>query len=273
MRKLRFSDVARPRPTPSSIDLLVTLKHFALITYAVFPARLKGLIPERFALNTVSINGSEQALISVMPFLDGNLTSAVRPFPCTKVGQTDYRTYIIDKDTGDRCVWFFGATLDTWIRFIPRLFWRLPCYRGSTRFDCDYDANKARYVSYRMQTASRWAPAEVELFQDGAESLTLPGFPDIESGLVVLTHPVTGWYYRSNGDLGAFDVWHEPLQMQPAHLRHASFRLLENMGLVSREEQLTPHSVLLDACTEFTVYLPPRILPRGRRNQQNPEIG
>ena len=273
MRKLRFKDVVRPRPAPSGIDLLVTLKHFALITYAVSPSRLQGLIPGRFALDTVPVGGSEKALISVMPFLDGNLTSAVRPFPCTKVGQTDYRTYIIDKDTGDRCVWFFGATLDTWIRFIPRLFWRLPCYRGSTHFDCDYDASEARYVSYHMQTASRWAPAEVELFQDGTESLTLQGFPDVETGLVVLTHPVTGWYYRSNGDLGAFDVWHEPLQMQPARLRHASFRLLENMGLVAPEEQQMPHSVLLDASTEFTVYLPPRILPRGRRNQQNPEIG
>lgn len=270
MQKLRFEDVARPRPEPSGIDLLVTLKHLALITYAVDPSRLRDFIPERFMLNTVHIDGSEKALISVMPFLDGNLTSAVRPFPCIKVGQTDYRAYIIDRETGDRCVWFFGATLDTWIRFIPRVIWRLPCYRGRSRFDCDYDADTARYVAYRMQTASRWAPAKVALYQGGHESLVLPGFPDVETGLVVLTHPVTGWYYRSNGDLGAFDVWHEPLQMQPARLRHASFRLLKNMGLVNQEEQQNPHSVLLDASTEFTVYLPPRVL--SQRRGGHPEL-
>ncbi|HRV95108.1 MAG TPA: DUF2071 domain-containing protein, partial [Anaerolineae bacterium] len=88
----------------------------------------------------------------------------------------------------------------------------------------------------------------------------LEGFPDTETALVYLTHPLTGFYYRRDGQLGTYRVWHEPLAVRPATLTSARFGLLERMQLVSAEQQLAPHSVLLQPINEFTIYLPPRVL-------------
>lgn len=256
-QKLRFADVVQDRPQPQGLDLLVTLRHFAVVTYAVDCGRLRDLIPSRFLLDTVTIGGEERALVSVVPFLGGNCTSAVRPFPSLKVGQLDYRTYVIDAQTGERCVWLVGTTLDSWLRAIPRLLWRLPCYRGSAQCDCKHDNMSGRYERYKMHSDSRWAPAQVDLYQTGEEILQLPGFPDAETGLVVLTHPMSGFYHLRSGALGRFYVWHGPLAMKPAHLRRAAFVLLHRLGIVDYSEQQHPHSVLVLPSAAFTVYLPP----------------
>jgi len=91
----------------------------------------------------------------------------------------------------------------------------------------------------------------------------LSGFPDNESGLVTLTHPLVSFYYRRDGSLGSYRVWHQQLMLQPAKLIKAKFGLLSRMGLVSAEEQQVPHSVLVAPIVEFTIYLPPKIVTDG----------
>ena len=94
--------------------MLCGLKHFAIITYAVPADRFKGIFPERFELDVVQIDGQEMGLISLVPFIDVDFTSAVFPFPKFTMGKINYRIYIIDTETGERCVWFLGTTLDSW---------------------------------------------------------------------------------------------------------------------------------------------------------------
>lgn len=257
---LRFEDFLHPRPEPRGIDVVCKLQHFAIITYAVDSSRFEGLFPERFKLDTVRIDGEEKGLISVVPFVDVDFTSAVVPFPKFKMGQTNYRIYIVDSETGERCVWFLGTTLDSWTVIIPRYLWNLPWYSGSVRFSCDVDEASGRYKSYHMVTRAKWAPAEVALSQPDAQDLELEGFPDTETGLVFLTHPLAGFYYRRDGKLGTYRVWHERLKVVPAKLERARFGLLERSGIVTLEEQQCPHSVLLEPVNEFTIYLPPRVL-------------
>ena len=120
MNSLKLNDFLNSRPVPKGIDVLCKLKHFAIITYAVDPARFAGLFPDRFKLDTVEINSEEKALISVVPFIDVDFTSAVYSFPKFTMGQTNYRIYIIDKQTNERCVWFLGTTLDSWTLAIPK---------------------------------------------------------------------------------------------------------------------------------------------------------
>ncbi|HUM71369.1 MAG TPA: DUF2071 domain-containing protein, partial [Chloroflexota bacterium] len=93
---LKFDDVLNERPQTRGIDVVCQLHHFAIITYAVDPARFAGLIPDRFKLDEVEIDGRAQALISVVPFMDVDFTSAVIPFPKFRMGQTNYRVYIVD---------------------------------------------------------------------------------------------------------------------------------------------------------------------------------
>jgi hypothetical protein len=51
------------------------------------------------------------------------------------------------------------------------------------------------------------------------------------------------------------------LHLTRGTVEQANIKLFERLGLVSREEQMRPHSVLLQPLTEFTIYLPPRRLP------------
>lgn len=216
-------------------------------------------MPSRFQLDTIQVDGSERALMSVVPFIDVDFTSAVFPFPKFCMGQTNYRVYIVDKETNEKCVWFIGTTLDSWSLVVPRYLWNLPWHHGKVTFNCSIGAD-GRYESYRMKAEAEWAPAEVELLEPEDDHFQLPGFPDIETALVFLTHPLRGFYNRRDGRLGTYHVWHDRLQVRPANLKSASFGLLSRMGLVTAEEQQHPHSVLLEPVNEFTIYLPPKVL-------------
>ncbi|MFM2343396.1 MAG: hypothetical protein RLZZ210_4 [Pseudomonadota bacterium] len=257
---LKFKDHLHDRPKPSGIDMLCKLQHFAIVTYAIPPERFKDIIPPRFKLDTVNINGEEKALISVVPFFDMDFTSAVFPFFKFKMGQTNYRIYIIDQDTGKRAVWFLGTTLDSWIIFTPHVLWNLPLYRGSVKFDCIQDENSGLYTQYKMTTKSKWASVDIDLYQDISHDFEFDGFPDIETSLVYLTHLLDGFYHRRDGKLGTYNVWHKKLEVKPARLKHAKFGLLERMGLVNLSEQQNPYNALIEPINEFTIYMPPKVI-------------
>lgn len=256
----KLEDYLIERPSPKGLDVLCGLKHFSIITYAVPANRFEAIFPERFKLDTIEIDGQEMGLISVVPFIDVNFTSAVFPFPNFTMGQTNYRIYIIDTETNERCVWFLGTTLDSWTVAIPRLLWNLPWHSGKVSFDCKFDESSRLYEKYKMETQSNWAEASVELIQSKDDSLSFPGFPNTESALVYLTHPLAGFYYRRDGKLGTYRVWHKELLVKPASLKSANFKLLADLGLVNHSEQQTPYSVLIEPINEFTIYLPPTVI-------------
>ncbi|KGD66391.1 hypothetical protein Y5S_00058 [Alcanivorax nanhaiticus] len=256
----KLEDYLTPRPKPKGIDVLCGLKHFAIITYAVPEERFEGLFPERFQLDTVEVAGQRMGLVSVVPFIDVDFTSAVFPFPKFTMGQTNYRIYIIDTETGERCVWFLGTTLDSWTLLVPRLLWNLPWHAGKVRFDCHLNKTTGLYEKYTMETSSSWAEASVELVQSEFDELEFPGFPDVESALVYLTHPLAGFYFRRDNRLGTYRVWHKALQVKPAKLKSANFKLLSNLGIVQESEQKSPYSVLIEPINEFTIYLPPAVI-------------
>ncbi|MFN3238901.1 MAG: DUF2071 domain-containing protein [Pseudomonadales bacterium] len=128
----KLQDYLIERPEPKGIDVLCGLKHFAIITYAVPAARFEGLFPSRFQLDTVDVDGQEMGLMSVVPFVDVDFTSAVFPFPKFTMGQTNYRIYIIDTETGERCVWFLG-TYPGFMSILPQSLW-ISMARGEVRF-------------------------------------------------------------------------------------------------------------------------------------------
>lgn len=257
---LKIKDFLHPRPAPSGLDVICKLQHFAIITYAVDPKRFEGIFPARFKLDTIVIEGQEKALISVVPFIDVDFTSAVFPFLNLTMGQTNYRIYIIDTVTQERCVWFLGTTLDSWTIVVPRYLWQLPWHTGKITFDCKLDQQTGIYKQYSMHTESAWASVNVELEQKQETECKFAGFPDTETALVYLTHPLAGFYYRRDGKLGTYRVWHKQLQVKPAELVKADFGLLSKMQLVSLEEQQQPYSVLIEPVNEFTIYLPPAVI-------------
>ncbi|HEX7240260.1 MAG TPA: DUF2071 domain-containing protein [Longimicrobiaceae bacterium] len=239
--------------------MVTTLRHFALVTYAFPPERLLPHLHPRFEPETVpGPGGAPRALLSVVPFEDADFRFAALPRPRWRFGQTNYRVYVRDRATGERAVWFFGTSLDSWTVAVPRRLWKLPWHRGRIRFDTDWDAAAGRYARYRMTTESAWAPVEMELEDTGLPVAECAGFAELETALLVLTHPLRGFYHRRDGRLGSYSIWHDRLRPSVARLAHARFDLLDRLGVVPFVEQREPHSVWVQHETEFQIRLPPR---------------
>ncbi len=259
MDTLHFTPRHLTRPPTSGIDVTTKLRHFAIITYAIAPEKLLPHLHPRFEPDCITDkHGNRRALISVVPFLDVDFHFERLPWLTFTFGQTNYRAYVIDRETGERFVWFFGTCLDSWTNVVPRVLWRLPWHRGQIRFDCEYDQREGRYRRYEMRTKSAWAKASLTLADSGESPQTLAGFPTLESGLVVLTHPLRGYYYRRDGKLGSYHIWHDRLNLSVGSCENARFALLKSLDLVPFAEQNRPHSVLIQHETEFTIYLPPQ---------------
>lgn len=260
-KDIQFSEELLTRPRVGWGDVVATLRHFAIVTYAIPPERLRPHVDARFDLETISsAEGKPLALVSMVPFEDQDFHFGFAPWLQFRFGQTNYRSYVIDRETGRRAVWFFGTTLDSWSVTIPRYWWKLPWHRGRIRFDCLYDTNAALYERYAMTTRGGWAPVELELADSGEPVSALTGFPSLEAGLVLLTHPLMGVYYRRDGRLGSYSIWHDRLKLTTGRCLKAKIDLFDSLGLVPFEEQARPHSVLMQRETEFTIYLPPKRL-------------
>lgn len=286
MRRRSYQQYTSPRPIPRGLDVVTTLRHFALVTYTIDPDMLKAMLPARLSPLTIELDGDRRALMSVVSFVNSRFRSAVYPSPSLNMAQINYRAYVVDEETGEHAIWFIGTLLDSWAFIVPRYFWQMPwCKsrirleyeqapahkRGSTRErEPAIERDRTRqpdpaarlYSWYRVRGKSHRVPVDVELAQnpDVALSLELPGFPDVETGLVCLTHAFNGFYRRRDGKIGINRVWHEPMPVQPALLVHASFPLLDTMRLVARSDQMTPYSVLMAPAIEFISHLPPTVV-------------
>lgn len=256
----RFTDELLQRPVTGGMDVVTKLRHFALITYAVAPERIRPHVHERFELDTYTgSDGKPYVWLSVVPFEDADFHFTTLPLLNFRFGQTNYRTYVIDRETGQPAVWFFGTTLGSWTVAIPRYLWRLPWHSGDVRFDTRYDTARGCYTRYRMTTVSAWAAVELDIEDTGEAVSTLDGFADLEAGLVKLTHPLIGAYYRRDGELGSYSIWHDRLQCTVGRIKQARFDLLDRLGVVTFDEQQTPHSILIQRETEFIIKLPPKL--------------
>lgn len=259
METLAFNEDLLARPVPTGMDVDTTLAHFAIITYLVNPNLIRPQIHPRFQLDLIEIEGREWALLSVVPFVDQDFRFVKLPWPKWRFGQTNYRIYVTDIQTGAHVAWFIGTSLGSWTVSVPRYLWKLPWHRARIEFECEFDTESQRYKSYRMQTSNSWADAQVELADTGKPPTEFKGFDDLESGLVLLTHPRMGFFYRRDGQLGSYSIWHDRLRPTVGSVLSARFDLLDHLGIVESDETLNIHSVLIQNQTKFTIYLPPRI--------------
>jgi hypothetical protein len=252
-----ISDLPSRQPA-TGLDVTTALLHFSIVTYMVEPEALRLHVHPRFEIDTIiAPDGNRKALISVVPFVDSDFHFVRFPWLKWQFGQTNYRAYVRDTQTGEHVVWFFGTVLDSWTNVVPRLLWRLPWHRARIGFDCAYDAAAGRFSRYRMSAESEWASAELILSDSGQPPQTLQGFDSLETGLRLLTHPMRGFYYRRDGKLGGYSIWHDWLQTTVGHAEIARFPLLARLNLVGEGDVSQIHSILLQRQTHFTVYLPP----------------
>lgn len=259
--RVRFTNELLTRPPVARRDVVTTLKHFAIVTYAVAPELVRPYLHPRFEPELFTADeGTKRTWVSMVPFEDQDFRFVGAPWLKLRFGQTNYRTYVIDRENGSHAVWFFGTTLDSLSVNIPRHLWKLPWHRGRIRFDCEFDSARGAYANYQMTTRSEWAPVELELEDSGQMVTELDSCGDLEGGLVILTHPLVGVFYRRDGALGSYGIWHDRLSLTTGQCVRARIGLFDRLGIVPFADQLNPHSVLIQPATEFTIYLPPRRL-------------
>ncbi|WDE96828.1 DUF2071 domain-containing protein [Lentisphaera profundi] len=258
MNNLQFDKELLTRSLPSGFDVETTLSHFSIITYMVDPKLLRPLVHERFELDCIiTPKGEQKALISIVPFWDLDFRLVKFPWIKKSFGQTNYRAYVTDSITGEHVAWFFGTSLDSFSVNFPRYIWNLPWHKTKMKFDVNYDHDLKKYTSYKINSHSKWANLNIELEDTGKPPKTLLGFSDLETGLVLLTHPLKGFFYLRNGKLGSYSIWHDKLNPTEGHISNADISLLQKLGLATKTEPLEIHSVLIQHQTNFTVYLPP----------------
>ncbi len=244
------------------LDVRSKLRHFALINYALPKSRLEPYIPaDRFEIPEFPIGGRRLAMMSAVPFLDADFHfPRIVPFLKFGFGQTNYRVYVIDRRSGEHGVWFFGTTLGSAVVHLARVAWKIPWHPAGYEIDCEYDRIRNRYSSYRYAVDSAWGPARIDVEDTGEPVTTVEGFDSLEEAMLILTHPVDGFFRRLDGRLGGYSVGHEPIPITDGRARHLSFGLYRALGLLTDEEMERPHSVFLCPETEFRVFLPPRLI-------------
>lgn len=261
---LRFTPELLSRPKPTALTAETTLHHFVTITYLVDPDTLQRHLHPRFEPDCISVDGGPpRALVSVVTFFDRDFRLAAAPWFKSHFGQTNYRSYVLDTETGGHVAWFFGTCLDSTSVLVPRLAWRLPWHRGRMRFNCRYDEAHGKYSQIEVRTKSRWAPAELKVEDSGHPPRSLAGFATLEAGLVLLSQPTRGFYFRRDGILGSYSIWHDRLHQTEGTVSVARYDLLDRLGLVTLGDVGNVHSVLIQPRVDFTIYLPPQKL-RGR---------
>lgn len=267
LRDLRFTPERLSRPASNYWSAETTLHHFAIVSYVVDPSALSRHLHPRFTPDLLE-HGPRAglALISVVTFLDRDFRFAGLPWLRASFGQTNYRAYVTDRDTGDHVVWFFGTCVDSLSVAIPRYAWKLPWHRARFAFECDYDAASRSYRSLAVRTTSSWAPASLRLSDSGRPPRHLEGFDDLECGLVFVTHPLRGFFHRRDGALGSYAIWHDRLQPTEGCVEDARYPLLDSLGLVTEGDTAAVHSVLIQKEVDFTIYLPPSLVEPARED-------
>jgi len=246
------------------LDIRSDLHHFALINYAVPPERLATHIPtERFEIPTYEINGRSLAMLSVVPFVDADFCF-YRLFPWAKFRfpQTNFRVYVIDRATGEPVVWFFGTTLGSRVVSLARGLWKIPWHRAKYEVDCEFDEDNActehgrsgHYTHYRFSFQSDWCNAQIEIEDTG-----IPVELSDEERLI-LTHPVDGYFYRLDGRVGGYSIWHDIIPLTSGKPRNLYFSLFEDLAVMNRDEMQQPHSIFLCPSINFDIYMPPKPL-------------
>ncbi|MCB8943184.1 MAG: DUF2071 domain-containing protein [Ardenticatenaceae bacterium] len=249
------------RPSARLLDIHSDLLHFALINYALPPSRLRPHIPDRFDIPEFDINGEKLALMSAVPFWDADFRFVrLAPWLKWQFAQTNYRVYVVERQTGEHVVWFFGTTLGSPIVYAARGLWGIPWHYARYAVDCVWVADAAaagRYHHYHITAQSDWASAEITLTDMGQPITCQPGFTSMAEMQLILTHPVVGFYFRLNGRLGSYSIWHDLIPLTTATPQHLYFSLYERLNLLSRSEMQQPHSIFLCPRTTFDVHLPP----------------
>lgn len=236
------------RPPRRPWHAVSTLEDFGIVTWSCDPDRLGALLPA--GLTPVVLDdgtGVERAFVSVVAFRTRRFRFRGLPFISMSSTQVDHRAYVRRDD--ERGVWSMGTSLAHRFVWVAQKLWSMPWHRTAhLSINASWDGD--RCTSMRIRDCSRWGELHVEL--SGAPSPSTPSV--LESPM--LADPTVAWYQRRDCALARYSVWHEPLDLQPIGVQHASCQPFVRLGAIDPGQQ--PVGALVTRRSVFDLHTPPR---------------
>lgn len=249
------------KPVENLLTVSTLLRHFSIITYLVELEKLRAVIPEKFDIYTIVVDNKQFGLVSAVTFIDKDFHfKKIFPFWKLQFPQTNYRAYVVDKYTGEKCAWFFGTGLGSPLVVIPKRLWKMPWFFSKYKTYFDY---KDRYLSYKIEISAPNSSATIDIEEHETSNFITKDFRNSEEARLILTHPVTGYFSRSDGNIGRYKIWHPKMEIKTGRCKNAYFEKFEKLRLLSMDEMNKPYSILLTKEIEFIIDLPPKQLTSG----------
>lgn len=244
------------KPKNKILNVSTFLEHFSIITYLVEIEKLRIHIPDKFEIFTITKNSKKFGLVSAVTFIDKDF-HFMNLFPFLKVSfpQTNYRAYIINKQTGENRAWFFGTGIGSKLVNIPRYLWKMPWFYSKYQTEFNF-VNK--YDVYKIKIEAKNSNAFIDITEESIPKFNYQDFKDINEAELILTHPITGYFYRSDKKIGRYKIWHPKMKIKTAKSNHVYFEKFEKLGLLNSEEMMNPYSILITEKIEFIIDLPPK---------------
>ena len=232
--------------TLNSISAEVTLRHLAFVTYSVPAQRVRPHLPRDFLLETFTdARGRERALISTGCFLNEDLRWSLVPKLSMNYHQITFRTYV---RYGDRVgAYFFGTDVGSGPAYmLQRSFARnvawATIHLKTAHTKDGYDRYSCRVRSVHGETRFK-LKARHRLSEQDEKALAQN-----------ITYRLHGFFESSARMQADQFVQHKRMTPYSGELVAGRFEFWERMGILTQEESLDAHSVLIQPSIRFKVF-------------------
>jgi hypothetical protein len=235
--------------------MTLRLRPYVLITYLVPPDRLGPHLPSELELRTLHLNdGSERALISIFCGQARWIRAWGLPVPedLWRYLQVNIRTYIIRQ--GEDGIFFFrsfiGSKLAAWA---AQRVMGFPAQHAGIDLDVVWKQEQNAVHRLRLQVNE-----DLDIMVAGESTTLQPyeGFPDADTALRILTHPLIGFFRRPDGELGALATQHPRVSPSSGQLVKARLPWMLRQGFLEASEIAHPYAVMIAPSADFDLLVP-----------------
>ena len=114
------------------------------------------------------------------------------------------------------------------------------------------------YSEYNIKIKADHADAVIDIVQDANLVFNKLDFESLEEAKLILTHPVTGYFKRSDDKIGRYKIWHPKMEISIGKANNLYFEKFEHLNLLNKDQMKNPYSILLTKEIDFIIDLPPK---------------
>jgi hypothetical protein len=239
------------RPPLLPVPLGVVLEGYTLISWAIPPERLKGLLPPMFRPATTVLDGRPVAWFSA--FVGRNRLRTVGPFPALplRFAQLNYRTYVQHAD-GHGLYFLKSVVGDPLAAAGLRALAQFPADWRPFEYTPTIRGDRLAHVSAKVGFGGSEADLDAE---STGEAPATAGFASSEASVAFLGDVGVAAFSRGAGRFGTMISVHPPLRPEGGRLNHARLAWPVERGLLTPDEVARPDSVLMQAMVDFPTYV------------------